>query len=562
MGGFFGVVADHDCVCDIFYGTDYHSHLGTKRGGLAVCDPENRITRRIHDITNAQFRSKFDDEIGKFFGNSGIGIISDYEDQPLIISSKFGTYAIVTVGKINNIDELARQAFDRGFSHFSESSYGELNPTEITAMLIDRKESIVDGIEYAQKVIDGSCSILVLINNKIYAARDRYGRTPVILGEKEGAFAVSMESTAFPNLDYRFKYELGPGEIVEITSKEVIQKRAPGDTMKICAFFWVYYGYPSSCYEGINTESARYRNGESMAEADRDFVNEIDSVCGIPDSGIAHAIGYANAAGKPYRRSFVKYTPTWPRSFMPQNQAARDLVARMKLIPVQEQIENKRMLFCDDSIVRGTQLRDTVVRLYERGAKTVHMRSACPPLLFGCKFLNFSRSRSELDLAARRAIARLETREITDEVIQEYLEYDHRRGDSGVSGIRFAQVRSDGRGGAQGASPQHAEIPEPRPADRLDRHRSGEGVHLLLDRARRRRRNAGLFRVERRDRHVGFLGDRGDERFRHDRAGRGRTLPPPVEVSEDRTLPDREARPAAAAGWNHSADRFRRIRLP
>ena len=418
MGGFFGVVADHDCVCDIFYGTDYHSHLGTKRGGLAVCDPENRITRRIHDITNAQFRSKFDDDIGKFSGNSGIGIISDYEDQPLIISSKFGTYAIVTVGKINNIDDLARQAFERGFSHFSESSYGELNPTEITAMLIDRKDSIVDGIEYAQKVIDGSCSILVLINNKIYAARDRYGRTPVILGEKEGAFAVSMESTAFPNLDYRFKYELGPGEIVEITSKEVIQKRAPGDTMKICAFFWVYYGYPSSCYEGINTESARYRNGESMAEADRDFVNEIDSVCGIPDSGIAHAIGYANAAGKPYRRSFVKYTPTWPRSFMPQNQAARDLVARMKLIPVQEQIENKRMLFCDDSIVRGTQLRDTVVRL------------------FGCKFLNFSRSRSELDLAARRAIARLETREITDEVIQEYLEYGSPKYEAMVEEVR------------------------------------------------------------------------------------------------------------------------------
>ena len=303
-------------------------------------------------------------------------------------------------------------------------------------MLIDRKESIVDGIEYAQKVIDGSCSILVLINNKIYAARDRYGRTPVILGEKEGAFAVSMESTAFPNLDYRFKYELGPGEIVEITSKEVIQKRAPGDTMKICAFFWVYYGYPSSCYEGINTESARYRNGESMAEADRDFVNEIDSVCGIPDSGIAHAIGYANAAGKPYRRSFVKYTPTWPRSFMPQNQAARDLVARMKLIPVQEQIENKRMLFCDDSIVRGTQLRDTVVRLYERGAKAVHMRSACPPLLFGCKFLNFSRSRSELDLAARRAIARLETREITDEVIQEYLEYGSPKYEAMVEEVR------------------------------------------------------------------------------------------------------------------------------
>lgn len=423
MGGFFGVVADHDCVCDIFYGTDYHSHLGTKRGGLAVCDPENGITRRIHDITNAQFRSKFDDDIDKFAGNSGIGIISDYEDQPLIISSRFGNYAIVTVGKINNIEELAEDAFNRGFSHFSESSCGELNPTEIVAMLIGRKPTIVEGIEYAQKVIDGSCSILILIDNKIYAARDRYGRTPVILGEKPGAFAVTMETTAFPNLDYKLKYELGPGEIVEITEKEVIQKRAPGDTMKLCTFFWVYYGYPSSCYEGISAESARYRNGESMAAADADILDGIDSICGIPDSGIAHAIGYSNACHKPYRRSFVKYTPTWPRSFMPQNQAVRDLVARMKLIPVQTEIEGKRMLFCDDSIVRGTQLKDTVVRLYERGAKSVHMRSACPPLAFGCKFLNFSRSRSELDLAARRAIAKLETRELTDDVIREYLEY-------------------------------------------------------------------------------------------------------------------------------------------
>ncbi len=436
MGGFFGVVSNQDCVCDIFYGTDYHSHLGTKRGGLAVCDAENRITRRIHDITNAQFRSKFDDDIDKFCGNSGIGIISDYEDQPLIISSKFGTYAIVTVGKINNIEALARQAFENGFSHFSESSNGELNPTEITAMLIDRRDSIVDGIAYAQKVIDGSCSILVLINNKIYAARDRYGRTPVLLGEKPGSYAVTMESTAFPNLDYSLKHELGPGEIVEMSADGIIQKREPGSTMKICAFFWVYYGYPSSCYEGVNTESARYRNGESMAADDAEMLSEVDSVCGIPDSGVAHAIGYANAAGKPYRRAFVKYTPTWPRSFMPQNQAVRDLVARMKLIPVQEQIENKRLLFCDDSIVRGTQLRDTVVRLYERGAKAIHMRSACPPLVFGCKFLNFSRSRSELDLAARRAIARLETRELTDDVLREYLEYGTDKYDAMVEGVR------------------------------------------------------------------------------------------------------------------------------
>lgn len=423
MGGFFGVVANHDCVCDLFYGTDYHSHLGTKRGGMAVCDSQNRLTRRIHDITNAQFRSKFDDDIVKFTGNSGIGVISDYEDQPLIISSRFGNYAIVTVGKINNIEEIAEEAFKNGFSHFSESSYGELNPTEIVAMLINCKATIIEGIEYAQQKIDGSCSMLVLINNKIYASRDRYGRTPVIIGEKPGAFAVTMETTAFPNLDYKFKYELGPGEIDEITEKEVIQKRAPGDTMKICTFFWVYFGYPSSCYEGINTESARYRNGALMAERDTDILDEIDSICGIPDSGIAHAIGYSNACHKPYRRSFVKYTPTWPRSFMPQNQTVRDLVARMKLIPVQTEIEGKRMLFCDDSIVRGTQLKDTVVRLYEQGAKAVHMRSACPPLAFSCKFLNFSRSRSELDLAARRAIAKLENRELTDDIIREYLEY-------------------------------------------------------------------------------------------------------------------------------------------
>ncbi|MBS1369865.1 MAG: amidophosphoribosyltransferase [Lentisphaeria bacterium] len=436
MGGFFGVVADRDCVCDLFYGTDYHSHLGTKRGGLAVCDREGRITRRIHDITNAQFRSKFDDDIDKFLGRAGIGIISDYEDQPLIISSKFGNFAIVTVGKINNIDAIAAAAFEAGVSHFSESSDGELNPTEIIAMLINRRKTLVEGIRYAQNMVDGSCSILVLIDGRVYAARDRFGRTPVMIGEKPGAFAVTMETTALPNLDYRLKHELGPGEIVEITEQGVIQKHVPGDTTKICTFFWVYYGYPSSSYEGINTESARYRNGESMAADDAGIIPEIDSVCGIPDSGIAHAIGYANAAGKPYRRSFVKYTPTWPRSFMPQNQTVRDLIARMKLIPVQTEIENKRMLFCDDSIVRGTQLRDTVVRLYERGAKAVHMRSACPPLLFGCRFLNFSRSRCELDLAARRSIAKLEGREPTDEMIEGYLEFDSPKYQAMVEEIR------------------------------------------------------------------------------------------------------------------------------
>ncbi len=422
MGGFFGVVSSGSCVGDLFYGTDYHSHLGTKRGGMAVIAPDGRIVRHIHDITNAQFRSKFDEDIDDFKGNAGIGVISDFEDQPLIISSHLGTYAIVTVGRINNSAALSQSLCDSGLSHFSECCDGEINPTELVAALISRRDNIAAGIEYAQTVIDGSCSILLLFQNKIYAARDRYGRTPVIIGEKEGAFAVSMESTAFPNLDYSLKHELGPGEIVVIDQEKAIQLHAPGTTMKMCSFFWVYYGYPSSNYEGVNAESARYRNGAMLAADDGEM--DIDSVCGIPDSGIAHAVGYSNASGKPYHRSFVKYTPTWPRSFMPQNQTVRELVAKMKLIPVQEQIENQKMLFCDDSIVRGTQLRDTVKRLYERGAKEVHMRSSCPPLLYGCRFLNFSRSRSEMDLATRRAIAALEgTVDITGEMLEKYMVY-------------------------------------------------------------------------------------------------------------------------------------------
>ena len=439
MGGFFGVAAAHDCVCDLFYGTDYHSHLGTRRGGLAVSDGNGKFHRRIHDISNAQFRSKFDDDIGKFSGSTGIGVISDGEDQPLVISSSFGNFAIVTVGRINNIREIAEQAFKSGHCHLSESSDGELNPTEIVAMLICRKDTIVDGIRHAQQTIDGSCSILILINDRIYAARDRYGRTPILLGKKEGAYAVTMESTAFPNLDYQQEYELGPGEILEITKDQAICRQEPGDTTKICSFFWVYYGYPSSNYEGVNTESARYRNGLSMAEQDKDMLDEVDSICGIPDSGIAHAIGYSNASKKPYHRSFVKYTPTWPRSFMPQNQAMRKLVAKMKLIPVREQIDGKRLLFCDDSIVRGNQMRETVFRLQDYGVKAVHMRSACPPLLFGCKFLNFSRSRSDLDLAARRAIAKLENvEELTDEIIQDYLVYDSPKYRAMVEEIRKA----------------------------------------------------------------------------------------------------------------------------
>ncbi|MBE6391817.1 MAG: amidophosphoribosyltransferase [Lentisphaerae bacterium] len=436
MGGFFGVASKSDCVSDIYFGTDYHSHLGTKRGGIAVTNPAGKIDRRIHDISNAQFRSKFDSEIGSFSGNTGMGVISDTEDQPLIISSQLGTFAIITVGKINNVDEILDLAFASGCSHLAESADGEPNPTEVVAMLISRSNSMVAGIEYAQRVIDGSCSILILSGNKLYAARDRYGRTPVILGRKPGSYAVTMETTAFPTLDYEMFRELGPGEVVEITADGVSQLRTPGRTMKMCSFFWVYYGYPSSCYEGVNTESARYRNGENMAEQDKDILPDIDTVSGIPDSGIAHAVGYAHAAGKPYRRAFVKYTPTWPRSFTPPNQKLREQVARMKLIPVLEQIQGKRLLFCDDSIVRGTQLRDTVGRLYRRGAKEIHMRSSCPPLLFGCRFLNFSRSRSELDLAARRAIARLENGNTSDEVIKQYLEHGSPKYNAMVDEIR------------------------------------------------------------------------------------------------------------------------------
>ena len=422
MGGFFGVVSNSSCVADLFYGTDYHSHLGTKRGGMAVTDGGGHVLRKIHDISNTQFRSKFDSDLDNLNGLAGIGVISDCDDQPLVITSHHGTYAIVTVGKINNMDELAKELFASGFSHFSESGMGSLNPTEMVAALINRRDTVVDGIRYAQSRIAGSCSLLVLSEGTIYAARDRFGRTPVVVGEKPGAMAVSMETTAFPNLDFNFKYELGPGEIVQVYSDKLIQKNAPGETSQICAFLWVYYGYPASRYLGINTETVRYRNGASMAEHE-EHIENIDSICGIPDSGVAHAIGFSNAVHKPYQRAFVKYTPTWARSFMPQNQQVRNLVARMKLIPIIEQIAGKRLLFCDDSIVRGTQLKDTVKRLYERGAKEVHMRSASPPLLYGCKFLNFSNSRSELDLAARRAIEKLEGREPDDMMVAEYAVY-------------------------------------------------------------------------------------------------------------------------------------------
>jgi amidophosphoribosyltransferase len=404
MGGFFGVVSNDDCVEDLYYGTDYHSHLGTKRGGLAVKNSHEFI-RYIHDISNTPFRSKFEEDIKKMHGNKGIGIISDNEDQPILVYSHLGAYAIVTIGVIQNTNDILQDTFKKRSAHFSELNEGEVNPTELVASIINQENTIEDGIKRVFDTIKGSCSMLILTEKGIYAARDKLGRTPVVIGEKSGTFCVTFETCAFPNLNYNFKKNLGPGEVVFLTKEGIETKIEPGHEMKICSFLWIYYGYPSSSYEGINVEAARNRCGEFLAKNDS---VQVDMVAGIPDSGIAHAIGYAHYAKLPYRRPFVKYTPTWPRSFMPQVQDIRNLVAKMKLIPIKEIIRGARLLFCEDSIVRGTQLKDTINRLYEYGAVDVHMRPACPPLIFGCKFLNFSRSRSELDLAGRRAIKEIE----------------------------------------------------------------------------------------------------------------------------------------------------------
>lgn len=404
MGGFFAVAGKADVVEDLYYGTDYHSHLGTKRGGLAVGNGE-AIVRYIHNIENAQFRSKFGEDVGKLHGTRGIGVISDYEDQPLLIRSHLGNYSIATVGVIKNIDELVARAFKGKCLHFSEMRGGEINPTELVAAIIDQKDTFEDGIRHVGEMIKGSCSILLLTEDGVLAARDRYGRTPVVLGKKDGAYAASFETCAFPNLGYEIDRYLGPGEIVRITAEGFETVAPPLDKLQICSFLWVYYGYPASSYEGINVETVRNRCGELLAGQDD---VKVDLVAGIPDSGIGHGLGYAAAARVPFRRPFVKYTPTWARSFMPQNQAVRDQVARMKLIPIGEIIRGRKLLFCEDSIVRGTQLKDTIQRLYDAGAVEIHMRPACPPLAFGCKYLNFSRSRSELDLAARRAIGALE----------------------------------------------------------------------------------------------------------------------------------------------------------
>lgn len=416
MGGFFGVVSKQDCVTDLFFGVDYHSHLGTRRGGMAVYSKEG-FERSIHNIENAPFRTKFERDVDEMHGNMGIGCISDNEAQPLLVRSHLGSYAITTVGRINNETELTERAMRSGRAHFLEMSGGKVNATELVATVIDEEQDLVSGLLHAQEVIDGSMSILLLTPEGIYASRDRLGRTPIVVGQKGGATCVSFESFAYLNLGYHTLRELGPGEIVRITAEGVETLSPARKPMKICAFLWMYYGYPTSVYEGVNVEAMRCRNGEIMAKNDDHSTAE--SVAGIPDSGIAHAIGYANQSGIPFTRPFIKYTPTWPRSFMPVNQEMRNLVAHMKLIPVDELIRGKSLMFIDDSIVRGTQMRETVQFLYESGAKEVHIRSACPPIVYGCKYLNFSRSSSELDLITRRIMLEIEGDKVLDH-LEEY----------------------------------------------------------------------------------------------------------------------------------------------
>ena len=405
MGGFFGVASKKDCVFDLFFGTDYHSHLGTRRAGMAVYNKETGFERAIHNIENAPFRTKFDKDVNEMKGHLGIGCISDYEPQPLLVRSHHGTYAIMTVGKINNMDEIVQDIFSSGHSHFLEMSGGDINATELVAAIINQKDNLIEGLQYAQEIIDGSMTIALLTPKGIYASRDRLGRTPVVIGKKEDAYCISFESFAYLNLGYTDAKELGPGEIVIVTPEAVQTLSAPGKDMKICTFLWVYYGYPSSSYEGISVEKMRYNCGALLAK--RDDVKP-DNVAGVPDSGVAHAIGYSNESGIPFSRPFIKYTPTWPRSFMPTIQSQRNMIAKMKLIPVHDLIQDKSLLLIDDSIVRGTQLRETTEFLYQSGAKEVHIRTACPPLLYGCKYLNFSRSSSEMELITRRTIEAME----------------------------------------------------------------------------------------------------------------------------------------------------------
>ena len=435
MGGFFGVVSRRDCVKDLFFGTDYHSHLGTRRGGMTVYDGKD-FDRSIHNIENTPFRTKFDKDVREMKGYMGIGCISDYEPQPLLVRSHHGTYAITTVSKINNKDELLKTVFENGHSHFLEMSGGDINATELVAAMINQKQNLIEGIRYVLDAVDGSLTLMLMTPKGIYAGRDKFGRTPVLVGKNEDGFCISFEDFAYQKLGYQNYKQLEPGEIDVITDSDVKVLSQANGKLKVCTFLWVYYGYPSSSYEGINVEQMRYRCGACLAKRDKGDVHP-DIVAGVPDSGTAHAIGYSNESGIPFSRPFIKYTPTWSRSFMPTDQSMRNMVAKMKLIPVLDLIKDKSLLLIDDSIVRGTQLRETTEFLYQNGAKEVHIRPACPPLIYGCKYVNFSRSNSDMELITRRVIARLEgTEDVSDEVLKEYVDPDSAKYEAMVEEIR------------------------------------------------------------------------------------------------------------------------------
>ena len=426
MGGFFSAALKEDCIFDLFYGTDYHSHLGTRRAGIAVYD-NGGFKRSIHNIENSPFRTKFTDDIQELSGTMGIGCISDYDPQPLVVRSHHGPYAIACVGRVNNAKELVEEIFEDSRAHLMEMTGGEINKTELVASLINQKDNLIEGIQFARDQIDGSMSIMLMTPQGIYLARDKYGRTPISVGKKEEGYCASFESYAYQKLGYTFVHELGPGEIDIMTPEGCSILVQPGDKMKICTFLWTYYGYPPSIYEGVTVETMRYRCGQYMAERDFLTKDDIDTVAGVPDSGIAHAVGYSNASGVPYSRPFIKYTPTWPRSFMPTMQTKRNLIAKMKLVPIEELIEGKRLLLIDDSIVRGTQLRETTEFLYDRGSKEVHVRPACPPIMFGCKYISFSRSTSDMELIARQIVAQEEGENVDRTILDDYTNPDSDR---------------------------------------------------------------------------------------------------------------------------------------
>ena len=420
MGGLFGVVGCDDCSLDLFFGVDYHSHLGTRRGGLAVLGQDGQFIRSIHDIQNSPFRTKFEDDIGEMHGNMGIGCISDYEAQPLLVKSHLGSFAVTTVGIVTNKEELIKEVLDGGYTHFLEMSGGDVNQTELIVALLNHERTILDGIRFVQEKIKGSITMLIMTPEGIYGARDKFGRTPLQIGKKDSGFCLSFESHAYINLGYKDYRELGPAEIVYVTKDKLKTLNPPSQNLKICTFLWIYYGYPTACYEGVNVEQMRYNCGKCLAKRDMEASVQPDAVAGVPDSGTAHAVGYSNESGIPFTRPFIKYTPTWPRSFMPTSQDQRNLIAHMKLIPVQQLIQGRKLLLIDDSIVRGTQLRETTDFLYKSGAKEVHVRPACPPIIFSCKYLNFSRSKNEMDLITRQVIRKLEGTDKNPDTIKKY----------------------------------------------------------------------------------------------------------------------------------------------